>query len=92
MSSDPQKERSTISCHIPKDLVTFLDEYAKMRHLNRSNVIRKSIFEYLKGFMSGEEKEKILDELEDIDKCSSCGKEIESNWKFCPYCGNSLEE
>ena len=22
--------------------------------------------------------------------CSNCGKEIESGWKLCPFCGNSL--
>ena len=25
-----------------------------------------------------------------LSSCSDCGKEIESNWKLCPFCGNSL--
>ena len=92
MSDNHRKEMLAISCDIPKDLVTILDKYAEMQHLSRSDVIRKSIFEYLKGFMSGGEKEKIRDEIEDINKCPSCGKEIESDWKVCPYCGKSLKE
>ena len=24
-------------------------------------------------------------------RCSSCGKEVESNWAFCRYCGNKLK-
>lgn len=24
--------------------------------------------------------------------CSECGKEIETEWKACPYCGKSKEE
>lgn len=92
MGNNHRKEIHAVSCHILKGLVTILDEYAKMRHLNRGDIIRKSIFEYLKGFMSGGEKEKIRDEIEDFDKCPSCGKEIEDDWKACPHCGKSLEK
>lgn len=33
---------------------------------------------------------KSLDNLQNMDRCAACGRELESTWKFCIYCGRPL--
>jgi len=27
-----------------------------------------------------------------LKKCSICTREVEEEWKYCPYCGENLED
>lgn len=36
------------------------------------------------------EEEALLQSIEGFGTCSSCGHQIKSNWKYCPYCENML--
>src|SRR6266581_427678 len=45
----------------------------------RAEAQRQSVMEHIASPFSGPE----------VGKCTSCGKGLQMNWQFCPYCGEA---
>ena len=58
-------------------------------YYNKENCcyLKKDILEYL---LSHEDIEKQISDTYWRYKCINCGKEVNSSFEYCPYCGNKL--